>query len=1695
MPDYVRSLGMPNVHIVGGAVRDELLGKAAKDHDFIVVGHGPDEIHNMLKPHGRSEPLIVAGKHVGVRFYPKDPEARDLAPDGIEFVPPRTERSTGAGHKDFEIVADASVPFDEDARRRDFTVNAIARNVETGELLDPLGGAQDARDGVLRVIGDTAFRDDPLRILRGLRLIAQHDLAPTDETIAQMREHGEAVEHLSGERIGGEMDKLLMGDHVGKALRLARDTGVLAHVFPEFEPTIGFAQESRYHGLTADEHIIDVVQALANVGAPLRVRWAGLFHDTGKPESSWRGKDGNLHYYANYELGKEAHEAVGAAKAGVALDRLSHLAREDRDAVVAIVLAHMWHDFDKSSPRRARKFLAKYDEVMAHDLIDLKRADITGKEPDADERVTRALGKLGEFEQAVDHALMTGEPYRLADLALNGHDLIGLGFEPGPKLGATLELLKGHVIGDPGLNTKEWLTGEAERILREGTPLRQSGTSSGEIDDALAQQERAEYEILRYLVLVRNMKRTGYTVPEDWLYSGQEDTILRHGRVFKRLGPTKPDFDPVFTEPKACYSNACLLANADESLTYVEGYAMPDGLIPVHHAWLVDAKGVVHDPTWDFKRGVGYVGIPFKLDFVMDTMHASETMGVLDKLNPRDDLSPHVVDLPAVASAAERLAELGVMDAEGLTESTYEEWLHPRNRLGQWREKPSLAVLPPRGSQMPGLAALKPSKAALTFVTRTRAKILSALEKEWIGLDRKLQAYAGRPHAFEARNLIGRQKEITRQIHHFHLGRENLSSATDVKDVVIVGGGPAGLSAAIYAGTEGLDAMLVDAGEKPGGQAGLSSRIVNLLGFPAGISGKQLGAYGLEQAERVGAQTKLGVRVESLHYDHESREKVMLLSDGTSVRARSVVIAGGVQFRKIDFPGSDSPDVVYGDSALLKERAAGRAVAVVGAANSAGQAVLDAVNESEHVYLIARGKIAERMSSYLVDQIEADPRITVYEGAEVEKVVTDTAGRMQEIHLTDGRIIGCAALGVFIGTAPNVAWSGVARDERGFAIVGEGDKGALETSVPGVYAAGDVRAGSIHRVAMALADGAHAVSLIHGYIARDHPKREADLERLMVMEAPVADPADEWAERVYDFDYDEPFTGFEEHEPDPGLSESPWHRWDEHLHPRDHIGRFADKLDVSPPKQYPYVDEDGWIVAEPAPREGHVVQGPAPNSRYRIRDLVVLRKWAMLNGTDGPQQIEAPPDAIPTPEHEEALRRTMEAIDSVHGINLSKGNARTVPFFTSDLHDGTAGYLYYVDDRNEREKGYRGSMISVRPEVPRAEWEAAIAHEIGHYLDQQLIGKELGDWPKSFRRKHRGVPSFLLPDGTSGYASMQAADDADHPMRPVLEAIWQSESFQRLNGYHDAKGDDQEARLVMNGNEPEVSSPTWSVHEPYLRYLMEPRELWARAYSQYIGVRANPSEATESIRKESERWADDEALLFAFQWKDDDFAPIAHAFDEFFTGIGWRTGGALTEAYSEWRHPRDRRGRWRDVLGLGVATARRRKLSVGVTPFRPHDEAEGFYDTAKAREFERHLHEVASKHNVTVTRTDRVTGVWIGETEPAYDVRVHDGEDGVNRWAEEVREQWDQDGVLLFRQDRKGSDRLFKLTGVDPEAAIDALGKAGIDGGRVRGRDLEVIGGDDLADSIETLVELLGPQRVVVSRGHLSFVERPEQSA
>ena len=327
---------------------------------------------------------------------------------------------------------------------------------------------------------------------------------------------------------------------------------------------------------------------------------------------------------------------------------------------------------------------------------------------------------------------------------------------------------------------------------------------------------------------------------------------------------------------------------------------------------------------------------------------------------------------------------------------------------------------------------------------------------------------------------------------------------TDFYDLAIVGGGPAGLAAAVYGASEGLKTVMVER-EAPGGQAGMSSRIENYLGFPTGLSGADLARRAVVQAQRFGveilAQEVVGVRIEGPY-------RIMKLADGSEISCHALMIATGVQWRRLDAPGVarlQGAGIYYGGGATEALSCQGEIVYVVGGANSAGQAAMNFARYAERVVILVRGEsLSSTMSQYLIDQIKEMPNIQLWTHAGVAEAHGETHLEEISVLCSDTNTVErvpASAMFIFIGALPRTDWLAgiVERDERGFLLTGpdllrdgqhpkgwtlDRDPFLLETNVPGIFAVGDVRHGSIKRVASGVGEGSVAVQFIHQYLSK-----------------------------------------------------------------------------------------------------------------------------------------------------------------------------------------------------------------------------------------------------------------------------------------------------------------------------------------------------------------------------------------------------------------------------------------------------------------------------------------------------------------------------------------------------------------------------------------------------------------------------------
>ncbi|RFP16407.1 MULTISPECIES: FAD-dependent oxidoreductase [unclassified Duganella] len=330
------------------------------------------------------------------------------------------------------------------------------------------------------------------------------------------------------------------------------------------------------------------------------------------------------------------------------------------------------------------------------------------------------------------------------------------------------------------------------------------------------------------------------------------------------------------------------------------------------------------------------------------------------------------------------------------------------------------------------------------------------------------------------------------------LSSDNIDGRTF--DLVVVGAGPAGLAAAVYAASEGLSVAVLDS-KAPGGQAGSSSKIENYFGFPTGVSGQALAGRGLSQARKFGAEVAVPVRVSSVNCEGPDFE--IAIDSGERLRARSIVVATGARYRKPDLPGLERFEgrgVYYSASFMEATFCANEEVVIVGGGNSAGQAAVFLAAHAKHVHIVVRADgLAASMSRYLIQRIEAAPNITLH----TRKQIVELQGEDKLEHIcwqTAGGEVKTAParhLFLFLGAEPNTAWLGdcVALDDKNFVLTGpqvpaaswplERSPHFLETSRPRIFAVGDVRSGSVKRVAAAVGEGSAAVQSLHQVLASD----------------------------------------------------------------------------------------------------------------------------------------------------------------------------------------------------------------------------------------------------------------------------------------------------------------------------------------------------------------------------------------------------------------------------------------------------------------------------------------------------------------------------------------------------------------------------------------------------------------------------------
>lgn len=431
------------VYEVGGTVRDRLLNIPHKDKDLLVRLLSIDQIKNLLQPFGK---VALVGKAFGVlKFTPhQTPQTT------FDIALPRKEISTGVHHRDFEVSHDPQLPVVEDLARRDFTINAMAYDLQREKLIDPLAGQKDLQNKILRMVFDAAFEEDPLRLVRAVQFTARFHLTIEEKTLKAMRQHAGLITTVSAERIIEEIQKLFRADRPSQGFEIMRETGLLGKIFPELEGLISIAQDKR-PGDDVYQHTLRVIDAArsdpyVNHAGDLELMLAALFHDVGKAKTRQfdQTKDRIVFY---------GHQIVSKRLASRWLQKMKvTTVGVDPEKVKTMIVHHMFETKSYFTDKAVRRFIHKVGQDLIFKLLDLRLADNRGgKHPRSIQGVLKMRGRVKEI-------LSQKPPFGPKDLALNGHDLMALGIPAGPQMGKLLKQLVEMILDDPKLNTKEQLT-------------------------------------------------------------------------------------------------------------------------------------------------------------------------------------------------------------------------------------------------------------------------------------------------------------------------------------------------------------------------------------------------------------------------------------------------------------------------------------------------------------------------------------------------------------------------------------------------------------------------------------------------------------------------------------------------------------------------------------------------------------------------------------------------------------------------------------------------------------------------------------------------------------------------------------------------------------------------------------------------------------------------------------------------------------------------------------------------------------------------------------------------------------------------------------------------------------------------------------------------------------------------------------
>ncbi len=365
----------------------------------------------------------------------------------FDIALPRKEYSTGPGHKDFKVEFDHNLVVEDDLCRRDFTINAMAQDLCTRRLVDPLEGEKDIKKRLIRITNPNSFKDDPLRMLRAVQFAARFEFDLEEKTLESLRENVDLITSISPERIQEELNKLLLkAKYPSTGFRLMRRTGLLKRIFPELEAGVGVDQPGGYHAYDVFEHSIQTVDSAPR---ELVIGLAALFHDLSKPECRELTQNGSTFY---------GHDKKGARVARRILQRLRY-SNEITEQVTLLVDKHMFTT--RVTDKGVRRLIRKMGKEMVFSLLELRRADVVAQGKGGETR------DVDELEERIRLEIERKPPFGVKDLEVDGTDIMErFNLSPSPLVGQILNHLLEMVLDDPDLNRKEVLLTETDIFLR-----------------------------------------------------------------------------------------------------------------------------------------------------------------------------------------------------------------------------------------------------------------------------------------------------------------------------------------------------------------------------------------------------------------------------------------------------------------------------------------------------------------------------------------------------------------------------------------------------------------------------------------------------------------------------------------------------------------------------------------------------------------------------------------------------------------------------------------------------------------------------------------------------------------------------------------------------------------------------------------------------------------------------------------------------------------------------------------------------------------------------------------------------------------------------------------------------------------------------------------------------------------------------